>query len=312
MHIFPQEGFAAARLRRATLLLSAALLSFSGPAQAQLLWDADGVPGGSIGGTGNWNTTDAFWDDSGTMTTWDNAANSVAQFGGTAGTVTVTTGITVNRLVFDVSGYLVTGNALTLAGTAPTITTDADATVASNLSGATLRKNGSGALTTTGDITLTGGWDLDSGTTNIQGAANVTAGTDKPLRIGEAAGSRAVLKINTTGTVSLGASVASAYAAVGGNGSGAMYHDAGRMEIGTANNFSYLGVGRGTNSYGYYRMVGGELIEGPGNGRLGANIADGSGSIGVLDQMGGTLTFDRYIVINNAGGSSFGQMTLTG
>lgn len=47
--------------RRSTLLVLAAGM-FSGASAADYQWDANGANPG-LGGTGTWNTTNAFWDD---------------------------------------------------------------------------------------------------------------------------------------------------------------------------------------------------------------------------------------------------------
>ena len=91
---------------------------------ANLYWDPL-VDGNSvIGGTGLWDTSSLFWDPIGTDALVDNVSWSgttdVAIFGGTGGTVTLGTPITAGGLQFDVAGYTITGNTLTLSGT-PTI-----------------------------------------------------------------------------------------------------------------------------------------------------------------------------------------------
>src|ERR1700754_1582123 len=87
---------------------------------AALQWAANGATAGS-GGTGAWNTSSSFWFNGSTYQTWSNAAGNDAVFGGTAGTVTLSTGITVHNLQFNTTGYTVTGNTLTLTGTTPTV-----------------------------------------------------------------------------------------------------------------------------------------------------------------------------------------------
>ncbi len=69
-----------------------------------------------LGGTQTWSTSpsDTFWapnsDGSGTKDTWDNgAANAVANFGGTPGTVTVSGSVNVGETLFTSSGYTITG-----------------------------------------------------------------------------------------------------------------------------------------------------------------------------------------------------------
>lgn len=106
-------------------LLLASFLAGSGPvlAQSQYYWDATNPikasPGS--GGTGNWITTTADWWVSGSSDS-DWANGNIANFAGTAGTVSVTGAVTADGLTFVTSGYIIGGSSnLTLAGT-PTIT----------------------------------------------------------------------------------------------------------------------------------------------------------------------------------------------
>lgn len=106
---------------------------------ATLIWD---------GGTNSWSG--AFWNGGGT---WTGGAGDIAQFGGTAGTVTLGAPITAGGLIFNTTGYTVAGggNALTFAGS-PTSTIAVNgigtrATVDAQISGsAGLTKTGNGVL----------------------------------------------------------------------------------------------------------------------------------------------------------------------
>jgi len=103
-------------------------------------------------GSGPWDTTSQIWGNASggpyDQATWSNATPDAAVFEGTAGTVTLGTGITAAGLTFDVDGYTLTSDTLTLAGT-PTVTTaaGATATIASVV-------GGTNGLTTAGDGTL--------------------------------------------------------------------------------------------------------------------------------------------------------------
>jgi autotransporter-associated beta strand protein len=72
---------------------------------ASLTWDTDGVSGGATGGAGAWNTAGNFWDNSGVMTTWNNATPDSAIFGGTAGLVTLGANIIADSVTFNTAGY---------------------------------------------------------------------------------------------------------------------------------------------------------------------------------------------------------------
>jgi autotransporter-associated beta strand protein len=84
-----------------------------------LTWDPS-LSGGS-GGTGSWNlNSTANWHNGSSDVTWvDNSARGTNQaiFSGTAGTVTLATGLSVSNLQFTASGYTLSGVAtLTLGG----------------------------------------------------------------------------------------------------------------------------------------------------------------------------------------------------
>ncbi len=136
-----------------------------------------------ISGNANndWNTTTGLNWDAGVAWTQGNSAI----FDGTGETVTLTEGISVDGITFNVANYIISGNTLTL-GTS-TINAAANATINSILSGGSLSKIGAGTLTlgggnnysggTTwadGNLTLTNGSALGTGTLNITKA---TAGT---------------------------------------------------------------------------------------------------------------------------------------
>ena len=93
-----------------------------------------------------------------------------AVFTGTVGTVTLSTGITAHNITFNTSGYIVTGNTITLTGTAPGIATagGVTSTMASRLAGsAGLRKSATGTLILTGANTYSGGTSIAAGTLQI-------------------------------------------------------------------------------------------------------------------------------------------------
>jgi fibronectin-binding autotransporter adhesin len=207
---------------------------------ANYQWDINDSTAG-LGGTGTWDTTNTFWDllalgaddgsDATTAYTFTNA--DLAVFGGTAGTVTLGTGITVNGLRIDTAGYVITGNTLTLAGTTPTITANANATISSILAGtAGLVKTGTGTIAIGTQATYTGGTiintnggilDLTGGggiSGTIRGAITVNTGGTLRLSTGDATGYATdatrlsqinlvggTLDVNTTSNQTLGSAV---------------------------------------------------------------------------------------------------------
>ena len=221
-----------------------AALSFAmtlGVHAASLTWDITpgtvGTGNGSVtGGTGAWITTSTVgnWtaDGGANNIAWVNANNDSAIFGGTAGTVTVTS-ITANSLTFN-SGYTVTGSTLTLAGTTPTITTSTSATVSSILAGtAGLVKAGTATLTLSASNTLTGGVTVSAGTLFINNTGGVG---NNAITLGDAnTGSNniAIQGINGGATASAGSGTIT----VANAGTGTVLIDLGPQNANWANNF---------------------------------------------------------------------------
>ena len=120
-------------------------------------WDANGGTAGT-GGTGNWDTSSYFWNNG--VNTWPSSGtDNDAIFGGTAGTVTLTTGISVNDLTFNTTGYTIGGSTLTLNGATSiiTATTGVTATISAIIDGtAGMTFVGAGNLILTGANTYTG------------------------------------------------------------------------------------------------------------------------------------------------------------
>jgi fibronectin-binding autotransporter adhesin len=194
---------------------------------ATLYWDANGATAGT-GGTGNWETTSSLWragSDTGTLGIWSNiGGDNDAILGGTAGTLTLTTGISVNDITVNpTSGtaYTIAGAAqtLTLAGTAQSaidVASGDSLTITSGLAGlngftkssaGTLIFDGAGGTNgLVGDITLNGG-TLQAGSATNNGASQVlrsnavhlaggttltTVGTTIDLRVGSLSGSGSI------------------------------------------------------------------------------------------------------------------------
>ena len=136
-----------------------ALTAVSSHAAANRFWS----------GAGTWDTSTANW---GTVTTgpyntftWVNANNDTGVFEGTAGTVSLGTGITVGGLQFDAASYIVTANTLTF-GVSGNIVANQNATINSAiaLASGTITKTGSGTLTLGGNNTYAAGTTVSLGT----------------------------------------------------------------------------------------------------------------------------------------------------
>lgn len=210
-----------------------ALLALSAAAQAQERhWDANGTTPGT-GGTGDWSLTAPVWSPrvdgvSGPYTSWDNSAEDDAVFEGTAGTVTLTDPITVHNLTFNTTGYVLTGDTLTLAGLAPTITTNGTTTtIDSVIAGSSgFTKAGSRTLVLNGINTFTGDIHLDAGTLNAATDAALGAtgnnistadGASVTLSIAGTTNTNRMITIGDGGTLSLNGSGAGS-ALITGNG----------------------------------------------------------------------------------------------
>ena len=148
-----------------------------------LLWGATGA-----GGSGTWDVaTTANWNDGGLATKWYDFGGTdyAALFQGTAGTVSLSSAIKVNRLLFNTTGFTLQNNTLTLNGTTPALTADSSvtATIGSTIAGsAGLRKEGAGLLILSGANTYTGTTTVSDGTLRVNGslangAVSVSRGT---------------------------------------------------------------------------------------------------------------------------------------
>lgn len=298
-------------LRSSTVVASIAL-SIGTASSAILEWK-----GSTSGLTGGTNTT---WDTNTTANWWDGVAtvnwpalggtDDDAVFGGTAGTVTITTA-TANDITFNTTGYILSGGTLTLNGTTPTITNGAgiDATISSAIAGSSgLTKAGTGILTL-------------SGTNNYTGTTIISAGT---LR----AGSSAALGSNAQGTtVSSGATldiggrnlgtevVTISGTGVGGNGaiinSGTQQIDAlGRIVLGADATIGGANRWDLRNSTPTLNLAGFTLTKTGANyiGLIGAAVTPGAGNI-IINQgelnlststnLGGTAA--NSVTVNNGG-----------
>lgn len=140
-----------------------------------IYWDGDDTTADADGGPGTWDVgTTANWDKAptgGIAIVWSQGGDAV--FGGTAGgIVTLDEPVTANSLAFDLAGYDVTADTLTLGGATPVIETNQDATISSALAGTSgFAKTGDGTLNLSGDASgLTGTLTIDDGRLNLSGA----------------------------------------------------------------------------------------------------------------------------------------------
>lgn len=150
-------------------LLSAGLLGSAAlHAAPTLSWGTAGA-----GGSGSWNTTTANWWNGTAQVAWPSGGDAV--FGGTGGTVnSFVFGPEVSSMTFNSPGYVITDGWIKGYKNSLKITTNADATIGSTLSGstATLIKDGPGTLTVNG----TNFFDtvrVDEGVYKIEGTSSL-------------------------------------------------------------------------------------------------------------------------------------------
>lgn len=145
-------------------------------ASAQLFWSADAT---NQGGTGTWDTTTATWGTAagGPYTTvWSNG--SAANFGGTAGTVTLGEPISVTALTLT-DGYEITGNTLTFTNRAINVT--GTATISSNVAGSPtngILVGAGGTLIMSDTNTFTGNFTAYQGSTVRLSGTNSNTGVN--------------------------------------------------------------------------------------------------------------------------------------
>ncbi len=146
-------------------------------------WDGADTTANADGGTGNWDAgVTANWDSlasAGSSVIWplSSSGNDDAFFGGSAGTVTLSGGVTANSLTFSTAGYSLAGASLTLDGTTPSITNDGAASISSSLIGsAGLNKIGNGTLTLSGTNSgLSGALVLSGATSGNNGGVVISS-----------------------------------------------------------------------------------------------------------------------------------------
>lgn len=173
---------------------------------ADYYWDSDGsnagnnIDGTNLGGTGSWNVLFSNWwpVPPNTLTPWGNTSSDRAIFTyafpsvpyaiPTPFTVTVDSGIIANQLLFNRSGYTLSGGDLTIAGTAPGFYAQfgETATISSQILGTDgLTKMGGGSIRLTNALnSYTGAVNIAGGSIIINseaalggtGAVNITAG----------------------------------------------------------------------------------------------------------------------------------------
>ena len=192
-------------------------------ANSTIYWDGGTVAiatngdGVSQGTSGTWNTTLTNWDvGAAPHVAWVNANNDFAVFGGTAGTVTLGSAVSANKLTFNTTGYILGGlsaNTLTLAGPSPEIAAGTGTTTINSIVAGTggFSKSGAGkvilapssaappTVTLTGNNSISGAITVSAG--ELQGTVPTAAATYTPFGSGAiTVASGATLRVFTGST----------------------------------------------------------------------------------------------------------------
>jgi hypothetical protein len=177
-------------------------------------WDPGRTNASTGGGAGTWDAaTTGNWYSGSADVAWSTAgASDVANFGGSAGAVTVAAaGVNANHMVFKTPGYSFSGGTITFIGTPTIDTTAGAASLANVLAGTSGLTVTGGAATLSGTNTFTGGIKIASG-------ANLNFTADRNLG---AAGGAVTLDggtLNYSGNVSGGLTLSSRAITIGDNG----------------------------------------------------------------------------------------------
>ena len=183
----PQSTF-----RSLLVAAGSSLLALSSSHAATLYWDGTSTTANADGGTGNWDNNNLTnWDTLalvGANSVWLNSTPDLAVFGGTAGTVSLTSAITTGGIQFNTTGYTINTGANTLTFAAGTnnilFNAIAAATITDTVAGSgnvvLAALNPFTARTLTLNGTSTNGW---TGTTTINAGMTLSlAANNQALR----------------------------------------------------------------------------------------------------------------------------------
>ena len=165
-------------MKKSPLLFVAAatfhLLTFNAKG-AVIYWDGGSATivttgnGISQGGSGTWNSLIRNWDAGNGLVHVASSSTGTATFGGTAGTVTLTSTLSITGLVFNTDGYVVSGST-TLSLKTGGITANANATVSSPL---TLSHTHAWTAASGKTLTVTGAVNNNGKKLTLSGAGNI-------------------------------------------------------------------------------------------------------------------------------------------
>ncbi len=134
-------------------------------------WDPTASGGTALGGSGTWDTTTAQWWNGVADVAWSDPS-AIADFGGSSGTVTVSSGIAAHQVELKTTGYTLTGGTLTLDNGNVSVFSGVTGTINSTLDGNHgLDVTGSGVLVVGGANSYTGATYIAGGTLKLANAA---------------------------------------------------------------------------------------------------------------------------------------------
>jgi autotransporter-associated beta strand protein len=267
--------------------------------QTDYFWNAP------TGGTGTWNTTTQNWSSVAVGPvnyTWTNSGAERANFGNTAGTVTVAS-ISAYGINFLTSGYTIASSTLTMTGTGGVIDVPSgmSETVSSVIAGSVgLTKTSAGTLTVSGADTYTGGTAIQNGTVIISAGADRLP-TTSVVTLGNG-GNAGVLQLGdtaarnqTVGGLTTSGSAGAANAVVGG------FTAVSTLTINNTSDFSYSGAigGTGTNQNNLALTKNGtgtQTLSGP------VQIAGGTGT--AINVNAGTLVLNAANTLTGTGAAA--------
>ncbi len=238
--------------------------------------------------------------------TLGNGANTFNMtFGGTGGTHSWTNN-SANAATISSDVAFGLGNAgahtLTLSGTGDWVFNTGALQASGTL---TVQKSGSGKATFTGANNYSGSTIIRQGTLTLSGGAK-TGGGGYYFVDNSAASSFSVI-------VNISANITALQLWLGDRAGasplqmGAVYQTAGAVSLTQAAGIDNLRIGSVTGGQGYYKLSGGSLAVNEAG--IGASL---SGTVGVMDIIGGAFNVAGYITVGRGGTTSSGLMNLTG
>ena len=282
------------KIFRVFIICTALSAPFNQAAAVTLTWGAGGV-----GGAGTWNTSNLNWWTSTANVAWPTTGtdNDAIFAGAAGGNLAVGSAVSVNDMMFNTTGYNLSGSAITLNGTTPRITTTGNVAIGNPIAGSTgLYKAGAGTLTLSSTTSSwTGGTFIEAGRIALSGNDNRLP-TSTIVTLGSA---------GSSGTLQLGASSTPRNQTLGG----LLATGLGGNVVGSANGTTAnltLNIASGTiNTFGGNGVIGGSSVA---ENNI-ALIKTGTGTLELTranTYTAGTTVSTGTLLVNNSSGSSTG------